>query len=112
MILKDALHSWVVFLEGSGLVDARRRAGKLWAVFRRDTLSVEVTECDQLVPARDVVKKMVEPGPDGFSCIQKFVYRGRSAGAGGPAMLVYADEGDGRLGGDSGVKKPAWHCMI
>ena len=112
MILKDALHSRVVFLEGSGLVDARRRAGKLWAVLRRDTLSVEVTECDQLVPARDVVKKMVEPGPDGFSCIQKFVYRGRSAGAGGPAMLVYADEGDGRLGGDSGVKKPAWHCMI
>ena len=53
-MLKDALHSWVVFLEASGLVDARRRAGKLWAVWR-NTLSIEVTECDQLVPARDVV---------------------------------------------------------
>ena len=42
-MLKDALHSWVVFLEASGLVDARRRAGKLWAVLWRNTLSIEVT---------------------------------------------------------------------
>ena len=51
-------------------------------------------------------------GADCFSSFQELVNCGCGAGAGGPAMLVYANEGDRGFGGNSGVEKSAWHSMV